>query len=182
MYTNKLVLMFLGECKLSLSFRGGFKLNKVIGYTNLYLTAYIANPTEFLTFNFFNNFFLYDSTVWWLICILSAISLVLSSFVTNFNTPEHKFKASFGNTDLFENFGFNIAYRFSDDYYWESTFGNGVISEFHTLDAQINLRVPSLKSTFKAGGTNLTGKEYYTAFGTGFIGSMYYVSWTINNF
>ncbi|MFH6767560.1 TonB-dependent receptor [Gaetbulibacter aquiaggeris] len=102
-------------------------------------------------------------------------------FVTNFNTPEHKFKASFGNDNLFDNFGFNVSYRFSDDYYWEATFGNGVVPEFHTVDAQINLRVPSLKSTFKVGGTNLTGKEYFTAFGTGFIGSMYYVSWTINN-
>tara|TARA_R110002073_G_scaffold15207_5_gene60423 strand:+ start:13457 stop:16240 length:2784 start_codon:yes stop_codon:yes gene_type:complete len=102
-------------------------------------------------------------------------------FTTNFNTPEHKFKASFGNTELFKNFGFNVSYRFSDDYYWEATFGNGVVPEFHVLDAQINLRVPSLKSTFKAGATNLTGEEYFTAFGTGFIGSMYYVSWTINN-
>ena len=102
-------------------------------------------------------------------------------FTTNFNTPEHKFKATFGNTDLFENFGFNIAYRFSDDYFWEATFGNGVVPEFHTVDAQINYRVPSLKSTFKAGATNLTGDEYFTAFGTGHIGSMYYVSWTINN-
>ena len=102
-------------------------------------------------------------------------------FVTNFNTPEHKFKASFGNTELFKNVGFNVAYRFSDDYYWEATFGDGVVPEFHVVDAQINLRVPSMKSTFKAGGTNLTGKEYYTAFGTGYIGSMYYLSWTINN-
>jgi len=102
-------------------------------------------------------------------------------FTTNFNTPEHKFKASFGNTKLFKNFGFNIAYRFSDDYYWEATFGNGIVPEFHTVDAQINLRVPSFKSTFKAGATNLLGDEYFTAFGTGHIGSMYYISWTINN-
>src|SRR5690606_9988675 len=102
-------------------------------------------------------------------------------FVTNFNTPEHKFKASFGNTNLFKNFGFNVAYRFSDDYYWESTFGDGLVSEYHVLDAQISYTMPSFKSTFKIGGTNLTGKEYFTAFGTGFIGSMYYVSWTVNN-
>ncbi|MGE5944950.1 MAG: TonB-dependent receptor [Flavobacteriales bacterium] len=102
-------------------------------------------------------------------------------FATNFNTPEHKFKASFGNTELFKNFGFNVSYRFSDDYYWEGTFGNGVVPEFHVVDAQINLLVPSLKSVFKVGATNLGGKEYFTAFGTGFIGSMYYVSWTINN-
>jgi outer membrane receptor protein involved in Fe transport len=103
------------------------------------------------------------------------------NFVTNFNTPEHKFKATFGNDELFKNFGFNIAYRFSDDYYWEATFGDGLVPEFHVLDAQINLKVPSLKSTFKAGATNLTGEEYFTAYGTGHIGSMYYVSWTINN-
>ncbi|MBT8309261.1 MAG: TonB-dependent receptor, partial [Flavobacteriaceae bacterium] len=103
------------------------------------------------------------------------------NFVTNFNTPEHKFKASFGNTDLFENFGFNVAYRFSDDYYWEATFGNGVVPEFNVFDAQINYRIPSLKSVIKVGGTNLGGKEYFTAFGTGMIGSMYYASITINN-
>ena len=102
-------------------------------------------------------------------------------FVLNFNTPEHKFKAFFGNANLFENFGFNIAYRFSDDYFWEATFGDGVVPEFHTVDAQINYTVPSIKSTFKVGATNLLGDEYFTAFGTGFIGSMYYVSWTINN-
>jgi len=102
-------------------------------------------------------------------------------FETNFNTPEHKFKASFGNTELFKNFGFNLSYRFSDDYSWEATFGDGVVPEFHTLDAQINYRIPKLKSIIKVGGTNLTGDEYFTAFGTGFIGSMYYVSLTINN-
>jgi outer membrane receptor protein involved in Fe transport len=102
-------------------------------------------------------------------------------FTTNFNTPEHRVKASFGNTKLFENFGFNISWRWSDDYFWEATFGNGVVPAYHVLDAQINLIVPSLKSIFKAGATNLLGDEYTTAFGTGFIGSMYYVSWTINN-
>lgn len=102
-------------------------------------------------------------------------------FNTNFNTPEHKFKASFGNTALFENFGFNVSYRFSDDYFWEASFGNGVVEEFHTVDAQINYSVPSMKSTFKAGATNLLGTEYNTAFGTGNIGSIYFLSWTINN-
>lgn len=102
-------------------------------------------------------------------------------FATNFNTPEHKFKASFGHPELFKNFGFNVSYRFSDDFYWEGTFGNGVVPESHVVDAQINLLVPSMKSIFKVGATNLGGKEYFTAFGTGFIGSMYYASWTINN-
>ena len=98
-----------------------------------------------------------------------------------FNTPEHKFKATFGNTELVKNLGFNIAYRFSDDYLWEATFGDGVVPEFHIVDAQINLKVPYIKSIFKIGGTNLIGKEYSTATGTGYIGSMYYIGVTINN-
>lgn len=102
-------------------------------------------------------------------------------FQTNFNTPEHKVKVSFGKTELFKNFGFNAAWRWSDNYFWEASFGNGEIPAFNVLDAQINYRIPSLKSTIKAGATNLIGDEYFTAFGTGLIGSQYYVSLTINN-
>lgn len=102
-------------------------------------------------------------------------------FRTSFNTPEHKLKASIGNTNLFENFGFNVAWRWSDKYHWQATFGDGDIPAYHTIDAQINYRIPSLKSSFKVGATNILGDEYYTAIGTGNIGSMYYVSWTINN-
>lgn len=102
-------------------------------------------------------------------------------FRTNFNTPEHKAKLGFGNTDVFKNFGFNVAWRWSDNYFWQATFGDGEIPSYHTVDAQINLRVPSLKSSFKVGATNLLGDEYFTAIGVGNIGSMYYVSWTINN-
>ena len=101
--------------------------------------------------------------------------------MTNFNTPEHKFKASFGHTEVVKNVGFNLTYRFSDDYFWEATFGSGIVPEFHVLDAQVNFKVPSLKSVIKVGASNLTGSEYFTAFGTGFIGSIYYASLTINN-
>lgn len=102
-------------------------------------------------------------------------------FQTNFNTPEHKAKIGFGNTELFKNFGFNLAWRWSDTYFWQSTFGNGDIPAYHTADVQINYTVPVIKSTFKMGATNLLGDDYTTAIGTGYIGSMYYVSWSINN-
>ena len=101
-------------------------------------------------------------------------------FRTSFNTPKHKVKASFGNTELFKNFGFNINYRWSDDYEWQSTFQDGPIPSFSVLDAQMNYSVPSIKSVFKVGGSNLLGEEYFTAVGTGLIGSIYYVSWTVN--
>ncbi|WP_439151033.1 TonB-dependent receptor domain-containing protein [Winogradskyella sp.] len=102
-------------------------------------------------------------------------------FRTNFNTPEHKVKLGFGKTELFTNFGFNVAWRWSDNYFWEASFGDGEIPAFNVLDAQVNYRIPSIKSTIKVGATNLLADEYFTAFGTGFIGSQYYVSLTINN-
>ncbi|MFS4492469.1 TonB-dependent receptor [Maribacter sp. 2308TA10-17] len=101
-------------------------------------------------------------------------------FRTQFNTPKHKVKASFGNTELFKNFGFNINYRWSDEYEWENTFADGTVPSFSVLDAQISYGVPSIKSVFKLGGSNLLGEEYFTAVGTGLIGSIYYLSWTIN--
>ena len=103
------------------------------------------------------------------------------SFETNFNTPENRAKVSFGNTDLFRNFGFNVAWKWSDEFFWEQTFGDGVVPSYQVLDAQVNLRMPQWNSAFKVGASNLLGDEYFTAFGTGFIGSQYYVSWTINN-
>ena len=99
---------------------------------------------------------------------------------TNFNTPEHRFKASFGHTELFKNFGFGINYRWSDTYFWEASFQDGVIDSFSVLDAQVNYAVPSIKSVFKVGGSNILNDEYVTAFGTGNVGAIYYVSWSIN--
>lgn len=101
---------------------------------------------------------------------------------TNFNTPEHKVKASFGKTDLFENLGFNLSWRWSDNYFWEANFGDGEVPAFNVLDAQVNYRIPKYKSTIKLGASNLLQDEYFTAFGTGYIGSIYYLSLTINNF
>ena len=102
-------------------------------------------------------------------------------FRTEFNTPKHKVKATFGHPNLFENFGFNTSYRWSDDYFWEASFGDGDVPSFSVIDAQINYTIPSLKSTLKAGATNIGGDEYFTAFGTGLIGSQYYIGLTINN-
>ncbi|WP_445381026.1 TonB-dependent receptor [Robiginitalea sp. IMCC43444] len=101
-------------------------------------------------------------------------------FRTNFNTPNHKVKASFGNTELFTNFGFNVNYRWSDTYFWQATFADGQIPAYTVLDAQVNYAIPNLKSVVKLGASNLLGEEYFSAIGTGAVGSIYYISLTIN--
>jgi iron complex outermembrane receptor protein len=101
-------------------------------------------------------------------------------FEAGFNTPKHKFKMQFGNPDLFENFGFNLNFRWQDAFLWQSSFYDGTIDARSVIDAQVNYRMPKFKSTIKLGGANLGGKEYFSAPGVGAIGSQYYVSWTIN--
>ena len=102
------------------------------------------------------------------------------NFEAGFNTPEHKFKMQFGNTNLFKNVGFNVNFRWQDAFLWQSAFYDGMVDARSVIDAQVNFRMPEWKSTLKIGGANLGGKEYFSAPGVGAIGSQYYVSWTIN--
>ncbi len=103
-------------------------------------------------------------------------------FRTNFNTPKHKVKLSFGHTEVHRNFGFNINYRWSDSYVWQASFADGFVPSFSVVDAQVNYKIPAYKSMIKVGATNIGGEDYFTAFGTGLIGSQYYVSLIFNNF
>ncbi len=103
-------------------------------------------------------------------------------FRTSFNTPKHKVKLSFGNTDVTENLGFKINYRWSDTYFWQSSFADGKVPAYSVVDAQVSYKLPAIKSMLKAGATNIGGEEYFTAYGTGHIGQQYYISLTYNNF
>jgi hypothetical protein len=102
------------------------------------------------------------------------------SFEAGFNTPKHRAKASISNDKLFKNFGFNISGRWSDEYYWESTFADGMIEAATVIDAQISYGLPTLKSVVKLGATNIGGKEYRQLIGPGLIGQQYFLSLTIN--
>jgi len=97
-----------------------------------------------------------------------------------FNTPEHKAKVSFGADNLFDNLGFGINYRYQTEFLWQSNFVDALVPNRSVIDAQISYTVPTFKSIFKVGGSNIGGDDYVVAPGTGNIGSQYYVSWTIN--
>jgi hypothetical protein len=101
-------------------------------------------------------------------------------FVTGFNTPKHRVKASLGNTRLFKNFGFNTNVRWNSEYLWQSSFGDGMIPEATVFDAQINYGLPQYKLLFKVGGTNIGGKDYIQVIGAGAIGQQWFASVTIN--
>jgi iron complex outermembrane recepter protein len=101
-------------------------------------------------------------------------------FVTGFNTPNWSWNVSVSNRQLFGNVGFNILYRRQKSFLWESPLANGIIPAFGTLDAQVNLRLPSIKSTVKVGGTNILNDRYIQYAAGPSIAGLYYVSVTVD--
>lgn len=102
------------------------------------------------------------------------------AFIAGFNTPKHRVKATFGNTALFKNFGFNTNVRYNSEYLWQSSFADGIVDENVVFDAQINYSIPAIKSVLKVGATNLFGDDYIQVIGAGLIGRQIFASLTIN--
>jgi len=110
----------------------------------------------------------------------NKLSDVSPTFDNNFNTPEWRFNAGFGSREIIKNFGFNLQYRWQDEFNWSSTFATGLVPAYSTFDAQVNLKVPSVKSVVKLGGSNILNKYYTTSFGNPAVGALYYLSFTFN--
>ena len=110
----------------------------------------------------------------------NKIGDVPANFINSFNTPEIRFNLGFGSRELVKNFGFNVQYRWQDKFMWNSTFSSGIVPAYSTFDAQVNLKIPSVNSVFKLGGSNLLNKYYSTSFGNPMVGAVYYVSLAFN--
>jgi outer membrane receptor protein involved in Fe transport len=109
---------------------------------------------------------------------------VPQGFKTYFSTPKYRANANFGNTGFGykKRLGFNVAYRWQDAFDYESDFTNGRINAFHTLDAQVSLKVPAAKMLIKIGGTNLLNEYYTNGVGNAILGGLYYISFGYNVF
>lgn len=109
---------------------------------------------------------------------------VPEGFVAFFNAPKYRGNLSVGNSgiDAKKLLGFSVVYRWQDAFFYEADFISGMIEDIHTLDAQVSYRVPSIKTVFKLGATNLTNQYYRNAAGNPSIGGLYYVSVGYNIF
>ena len=122
------------------------------------------------------------------VCIIGEVSTANddandnSEFRAGFNTPENKFTLGIGNRKLTKNLGFNVTYRWQDEFLWQSDFGSAMIPEFGVMDAQVSYKVSSIKTMVKIGGSNLIGGDYRTNFGGPFVGQQYYISLTFDEF
>jgi hypothetical protein len=101
---------------------------------------------------------------------------------TRFNTPDYRFNIHLGNREIIKNIGFNVNYRWQNDFLWQSNFGTSTIPAFGTLDGHIAFKMPKMKSVFKVGGSNLLNHYYTTSFGSAAVGGLYYISWHFDEF
>ncbi|MEP1790367.1 TonB-dependent receptor, partial [Reichenbachiella sp.] len=114
--------------------------------------------------------------------LLDDDALIFQGFRSAYNTPKYRGNLSLGNRNVVENVGFNVAWRWQQAFFWESSFGAGVIPAFATLDAQVSYKIPSIKSVVKLGGTNVLNRRYTTSFGNPRMGAIYYVAITFDEF
>jgi outer membrane receptor protein involved in Fe transport len=100
---------------------------------------------------------------------------------TDFNTPKNKFNLSFANYTIAKYYGFNVTYRWQQEYLYQSSFITGITPAFGTLDAQIQMKIPHMTSSvIKIGASNLLNKYYVDAIGNANIGGLYYISFGYN--
>jgi outer membrane receptor protein involved in Fe transport len=100
---------------------------------------------------------------------------------TDFNTPKNKFNLSLANYTIAKYYGFNVTYRWQQNYLYQSSFITGNTPAFGTLDAQISMKIPHMAgSIIKLGATNILNKYYVDAIGNANIGGLYYISFGYN--
>jgi outer membrane receptor protein involved in Fe transport len=123
--------------------------------------------------NFFSSFNAYTDN----------LTNVPTGFMADFNTPKYRLNAVFGNRGFGteDRFGFSASLRWQDEFFWYGGgLADGTVPAYTTIDAQVNYKLPKIKSMIKLGGTNLTNSYYRTGFGNPHIGGMYYVSFGYN--
>ncbi len=112
------------------------------------------------------------------------IGALPTGFVSYFNTPKYRINMALNNTGFGKDkrYGFSVVYRWQNSFYYEGTFGVGMVPYVRTVDAMISYKLPATKSMIKIGGTNIFNKYYRTGWGNPQIGGLYYISYGWNVF
>ena len=100
-------------------------------------------------------------------------------FLPSFNTPKNRINLSLSNNNISKsNVGFNLKFKYWDEYTWQSPFGAGTIESANVVDLALTYKLPKLQSMIKIGASNLLNQEYRTVYGGPNVGSIYFIGWT----
>nr|WKN38419.1 TonB-dependent receptor [Tunicatimonas sp. TK19036] len=146
-------------------------------WTNSKSTYYNYGSSLGVFYNFYKKYSLSTNVSY---AKLDKIDGKDSGLETPFNTPEYIVNVTFGNRELFKNVGFNMAWRWQDAFVWRAPLADGLVPAYHTFDAQVTAKIPSLLATAKLGGSNIFNQRYYQYEGGPTIGAMYYLALTFD--
>lgn len=93
--------------------------------------------------------------------------------IPGFNTPNHKFNIGVNAQRIWKGLGFGLNFKWVSKYNWESTFGDGVVPSYHTLDMQVAYEFPRW-FTLQVGGSNIYNNKHIEAYGSPKIGAIVY--------
>jgi outer membrane receptor protein involved in Fe transport len=112
------------------------------------------------------------------------LSGVPAGFKAYFSTPKYRANASVSNNGFGykKRMGFNVMYRWQDAFFYEGDFANGDVNAIHTLDMQVNFKIPAAKILLKVGANNLLNEYYTNGMGNAVVGGLYYMSIGYNVF
>jgi len=104
-----------------------------------------------------------------------ALNVLLNSEreVPFYNTPKHKFNVGAYGT-LKRQLGYSLNYHWAAGHRYYSTFADGNLATYQSLDAQVHYAVPTLKTTFELGGSNLLNTNNVQIYGGPQIGRLVY--------
>ncbi|RYY40811.1 MAG: TonB-dependent receptor [Chitinophagaceae bacterium] len=107
---------------------------------------------------------------------------VPANYITFFNAPKYRTNLGLRADNVWKGVGFNIVWKWQDENNYEGTFVSGTLPAYHTVDAQLSYRMPSTKSVFRIGATNIGNQYYRSGYGSPYVGGLYYASFGYNIF
>jgi iron complex outermembrane recepter protein len=95
-----------------------------------------------------------------------------------FISPENRYNIMLSNPKVTKQFGFSLAYRWTDKMWVEqgNTQGDVMLPSWNTVDAAVSYKIPAYRTIVKFGASNLFNKYYSQGYGLAQIGGVYYVA------
>lgn len=107
---------------------------------------------------------------------LNEEDLMQSDLIPGFNTSRHKFNLGLQGKRVWKGLGFNTNFKWNGSYFWQSSFGDGNVEAFYSLDANISYELKDYFTTITVGGTNITNNKFRMIYGGPTIGTLVYAS------
>ena len=146
-------------------------------WTNSKSTYYNYGSSLGISYNFYQKYSLSGNVSY---AKLNKIDKKDQGLETPFNTPAYITNVNFSNRELIKNIGFSIAWRWQDAFEWRAPLADGIVPAYHSIDAQVTVKIPALSATAKLGGSNIFNQRYYQYVGGPTLGAMYYVALTVD--